>query len=73
MVCARVIATFGILTTNTILVVGAMAISPDLLPLCATCVGIVDGRARLALRAFVALVIGLGVAPLDVTIPAPRC
>jgi uncharacterized hydrophobic protein (TIGR00271 family) len=62
MVCAGVIATFGILTRNTILIVGAMAISPDLLPLCATCVGIVDGRARLALRAFVALVVGLGVA-----------
>jgi uncharacterized hydrophobic protein (TIGR00271 family) len=62
MVCAGVIATFGILTSNTILVVGAMAISPDLLPLCATCVGIVDRRGRLALRAFAALVVGLGVA-----------
>lgn len=62
MVCAGVIATFGILTRNAILIVGAMAISPDLLPLCATCVGIVDRRVRLALRAFVALVTGLGVA-----------
>jgi len=64
MVCAGVIATFGILTRNTILIVGAMAISPDLLPLCATCVGVVDGRGRLALRAFVALVVGLGIASL---------
>ena len=33
---------------NPILVVGAMAISPDLLPMCATCVGIVDRHPRLA-------------------------
>ena len=39
-----------------------MAISPDLLPMCATCVGIVDRHPRLAVRAFMALVIGLTVA-----------
>jgi uncharacterized membrane protein len=39
-----------------------MALSPDLLPLCATCVGIAEGRPRLAGRAFVALAIGLGAA-----------
>lgn len=64
MTCAGVIAAFGVLTKNAILVVGAMAISPDLLPLCATCVGIVDKHPRLARRAFAALVIGLSVAGL---------
>ena len=64
MVCAGVIAVFGVLTTNVILVVGAMAISPDLLPMCAACVGIVDRRPRLAVRAIAALAAGLFVAGL---------
>ena len=55
MVCAGVVAVFGVLTSNPILIVGAMAISPDLLPMCATCVGIVDHHPRLAVRAFLAL------------------
>jgi uncharacterized hydrophobic protein (TIGR00271 family) len=62
MACAGVIADFGVLTRSPILVVGAMALSPDLLPLCATCVGIVGKRPRLAGRAFTALVVGLAVA-----------
>ena len=62
--CAGVIAAFGVLTRNPILVVGAMALSPDLLPLCATCVGIVGRRPRLAGRAFAALVLGLAFAGL---------
>jgi uncharacterized hydrophobic protein (TIGR00271 family) len=57
--CAGVIAALGILTRNTILIVGAMAISPDLLPMCATCVGVVGRRLGLAARALAALVIGL--------------
>jgi uncharacterized hydrophobic protein (TIGR00271 family) len=65
MACAGVIAVFGVLTSNPILVVGAMAISPDLLPMCATCVGIVDRHPRLAIRALVALVVGLAVACLS--------
>ena len=64
MACAGVIAAFGVLTRNTILIVGAMAISPDLFPLCATCVGIVDRRPRRVGRAFAALVLGLGLAGL---------
>ncbi len=70
MSCAGVIAALGVLTRNTILIVGAMAISPDLLPLCAACVSIADRRPRLAVRAFAALVIGLtaaGVAALVIT------
>jgi uncharacterized hydrophobic protein (TIGR00271 family) len=62
MACAGVIAALGVLTRNGILIVGAMALSPDLLPLCATCVGIVGKRPRLAGRAFTALVVGLAVA-----------
>jgi uncharacterized hydrophobic protein (TIGR00271 family) len=62
MACAGAIADFGVLTRSPILVVGAMALSPDLLPLCATCVGIVEKRPRLASRAFLALVVGLAVA-----------
>jgi uncharacterized hydrophobic protein (TIGR00271 family) len=64
MACAGVIAAFGVLTRNSTLIVGAMAIAPDLLPLCATCVGIVERRRRLASRAFAALVLGLGMAVL---------
>src|SRR5947209_11694564 len=64
MACAGVIADFGVLTRGAILVVGAMALSPDLLPMCATCVGIAGRRPRLAARAFAVLVIGLAVAGL---------
>jgi uncharacterized hydrophobic protein (TIGR00271 family) len=55
-----VIAALGVIVNSSILVVGAMAVSPDLLPICATCVGIVAGRRLLALRAFATLTLGLG-------------
>jgi uncharacterized hydrophobic protein (TIGR00271 family) len=57
---AAVIAALGVITSSSILIVGAMAVSPDLLPICATCVGIVARRHRLARRAFVTLTLGLG-------------
>jgi len=56
---AAVIAALGVITSSSILIVGAMAVSPDLLPICATCVGIVGGRRRLAGRAFFTLSVGL--------------
>ncbi len=56
---AAVIAAIGVITGSSILIVGAMAVSPDLLPICATCVGVVAGRYRLARRAFVTLTLGL--------------
>jgi uncharacterized hydrophobic protein (TIGR00271 family) len=59
MAVAGVIAGLGVIKGNAILVVGAMAASPDLLPLCAACVGLVGGRARLARRALATLLIGL--------------
>jgi uncharacterized hydrophobic protein (TIGR00271 family) len=59
---AGVIAAFGVIYANTILVVGAMAISPDLLPICAAATALVLRRWMLAGRAFATLVIGLGCA-----------
>src|SRR4051812_9693163 len=48
MAIAGIIAGFGVLDTDTILIVGAMALSPDLLPVSAACVAIVTGRRCLA-------------------------
>ncbi|MGD9735237.1 MAG: DUF389 domain-containing protein [Solirubrobacterales bacterium] len=56
---AAVIAALGVITGSSILIVGAMAVSPDLLPICATCVGVVSGRWTLASRSFVTLWLGL--------------
>ena len=60
MIVAGVIAAFGVIEVNSILIVGAMAVSPDVLPVTAACVGLVSRRYRLAWRAIVTLVIGLG-------------
>jgi uncharacterized hydrophobic protein (TIGR00271 family) len=57
---AAVIAALGVITSSSILIVGAMAVSPDLLPICATCVGIVRGDRDLSRRAFATLTLGLG-------------
>jgi uncharacterized hydrophobic protein (TIGR00271 family) len=57
---AAVIAALGVIESSAILIVGAMAVSPDLLPICATSVGLVRGDRRLARRAFVTLTLGLG-------------
>ena len=59
-ITAGVIAAFGVIEVNSILIVGAMAISPDMLPLSAACVGIVSRRVPLLRRAVVTLVVGLG-------------
>ncbi|HVO53175.1 MAG TPA: DUF389 domain-containing protein [Solirubrobacterales bacterium] len=56
---AAVIAALGVIKSSSILIVGAMAVSPDLLPICATCVGIVAARRPLAVRAFLTLWLGL--------------
>lgn len=60
MLVAGVIASYGVTEYNVILIVGAMAISPDLLPITAVGVGLVDRRIRLAARALVTLAIGMG-------------
>jgi uncharacterized hydrophobic protein (TIGR00271 family) len=59
MAVAGVLAALGVITDNPILIVGAMAVSPDLLPICAACVGIVAGRIPLARRALVTLLLGI--------------
>jgi uncharacterized hydrophobic protein (TIGR00271 family) len=59
MAVAAVVAALGVITDNPILIVGAMAVSPDLLPICAACVGIVGRRAALTARAVMTLALGL--------------
>jgi uncharacterized hydrophobic protein (TIGR00271 family) len=60
MMVAGVIAAYGVVEANTILIVGAMAVSPDLYPLTAACVGLVARRGRLVRHALSTLFIGLG-------------
>jgi len=62
MAAAGVIAAFGVIYENPVLVVGAMAISPDTLPIAAAATALVLRRWRLAGRAVVALLVGLGMA-----------
>jgi uncharacterized hydrophobic protein (TIGR00271 family) len=62
MFVAGVIACYGVLDTNVILIVGAMAVSPDLLPITAISVGIVGRRPALAGRALLTLALGLAMA-----------
>ena len=61
MAAAGIIAAFGVIYQNVTLVVGAMAISPDTLPITAAATALVLLRWRLAARAVVALVLGLAV------------
>ena len=65
---AAVIAAVGVIISNSILIVGAMAVSPDLLPICATCVGLVAGRRKLALRSFATLTLGMALVIATATI-----
>jgi uncharacterized hydrophobic protein (TIGR00271 family) len=59
MVVAGVIASYGVIDQNEILIVGAMAVSPDLLPIVAVAVGVVGRRPQLAGRALATLAVGL--------------
>jgi uncharacterized hydrophobic protein (TIGR00271 family) len=61
MVVAGVIASYGVITVNSTLIVGAMAVSPDTLPLAAACVALVGARWGLALRSFLTLWFGLAI------------
>ena len=61
MAAAGVIAAFGVIYANSTLIVGAMAISPDTLPITAAATALVLLRWRLAGRAVIALVLGLAV------------
>ena len=64
MAVAGVIAAYGVIYSNGILIVGAMAVSPDFLPIASTCIALVALRAQLAARSFLALAVGLGLASL---------
>jgi uncharacterized hydrophobic protein (TIGR00271 family) len=64
MVIAGVIACYGVLDSSPILVVGAMAVSPDLLPITAAGVAVVTHDARLLGRALVTLTAGMAAAGL---------
>lgn len=70
MIVAGVIACYGVIEYNVILIVGAMAISPDLLPITAVGVGLVDRRLRLAARAFATLAVGMAFASAAATVSA---
>jgi uncharacterized hydrophobic protein (TIGR00271 family) len=62
MAAAGIIAGVGVVTGSAVLLVGAMAISPDLLPVSASAIGIVERRWRLAGRALFVLAVGLAMA-----------
>ena len=59
MAVAGVIAGLAVINQSSVLIVGAMAISPDLLPVTAACAGIVLGRRRLIERGLGTLIFGL--------------
>ena len=62
MFVAGIIAGYGVIIDNPILIVGAMAVSPDLVPLIAASVGLVSGRWGLVRRGTFTLIVGLGLA-----------
>ncbi len=62
MFVAGLIAGYGVVERSEILIVGAMAVSPDLLPITAIAVGLIAPRPQLATRALLTLVLGLGTA-----------
>ncbi|MGH2975577.1 MAG: DUF389 domain-containing protein [Solirubrobacterales bacterium] len=59
MLIAGVIACYGVTERNAILIIGAMAVSPDLLPITAISVGVVGRSPRLVSEAFLTLALGL--------------
>jgi uncharacterized hydrophobic protein (TIGR00271 family) len=61
MAVAGVIAGFGVIDQDQVLIVGAMAVAPDLLPITAACTGLVLRRGRLIRQGLASLVVGLGV------------
>src|SRR5271170_4990835 len=62
MAVAGVIASFGVIDRDQILIVGAMAVAPDLLPVTAACTGLVLRRRRLVRRGLASLLVGLAMA-----------
>jgi uncharacterized hydrophobic protein (TIGR00271 family) len=62
MVVAGVIGSYGVIDDNEILIVGAMAVAPDLLPIVAIAIGVVGCRGRLAGHGLLTLALGLAFA-----------
>jgi uncharacterized hydrophobic protein (TIGR00271 family) len=62
MFVAGVIGCYGVIDTSGILIVGAMALSPDLLAITAVAVGLVGRRAELAGLALLTVIMGMAVA-----------
>jgi uncharacterized hydrophobic protein (TIGR00271 family) len=62
MAAAGVIASLAVMNNSATLIVGAMAIAPDLLPITAACTGIVLLRPQLVGRGLATLAAGLGTA-----------
>ena len=62
MAAAGVVAAFAVVNRSSVLIVGAMAISPDLLPITAACTGLVLWRPRLVWRGLGSLFVGFAVA-----------
>jgi len=58
MAVAGVVAGFGVIYDNGILIVGGMAISPDILPIAAICVALTARDAPLGARALATLMVG---------------
>ena len=59
MAIAGVIAGLGVIESNAVLIVGAMAVSPDLLPVCSLNVGLVARRRLLVRTSLGTLLVGL--------------
>jgi uncharacterized hydrophobic protein (TIGR00271 family) len=59
MAVAGAIACYGVIDESAILIVGAMAVSPDLLPITATAVGVVGRSPRLVARSLLTLAVGM--------------
>jgi uncharacterized hydrophobic protein (TIGR00271 family) len=64
MAVAGVIGAYGVMDANPMLIVGAMAVSPDLLPITAIAVGVIGRSANLAAKALLTLTVGMAVATL---------
>ncbi len=62
MAVAGVIAGFGVMNKSSILIVGAMAVSPDFYPISAACVGLVQRWWGLTSRAPATLGLGMATA-----------
>jgi uncharacterized hydrophobic protein (TIGR00271 family) len=58
MATAGVVGAFAVINRSSVLLVGAMAISPDLLPITAACTGLVLRRTRLVAHGLATLIIG---------------